>query len=106
MKSLLLPGAEQAWSFNLPAALPQTVVVDERQPTTLFVAAKRGGLVVLRDEGDRAEELARLDATEFDGHHVMNLDQRGDLLVAALGDSICTAWCKYCSPDAEFLREH
>ena len=80
------PGAEQVWSFDLPAVLPQTVVVDEREPTTLFVAAKRGGLIVLEDNGDSADELARLEATAFDGHHVMNLDQQGDLLVAAHGD--------------------
>lgn len=80
------PGVEAAWSFDLPAALPQTVLVDERSPTTLFVAAKRGGLVVLEDDGDAGREIARLAATAFDGHHVMNLDQQGDLLVAALGD--------------------
>jgi hypothetical protein len=76
------------WSLETRGRLPQAIVVHASDPRYLFVALKNGGVGVFRMSApDKPPALvATVPRGPLGSLDVMNLFQRGDLLLVALGD--------------------
>ncbi|MCA9188017.1 MAG: hypothetical protein R3E01_24045 [Pirellulaceae bacterium] len=76
------------WEHSTGNHLPQSIVVDSRDATVLFVASKTGGLSVLRvsprQQGSR--EIANVSPTQLMDLDAMDVTQQGHYLFVALGD--------------------
>lgn len=76
------------WSYPVRDGMPQSVRVDRRDPRQLYLCLKDGGLAALHmtQRGEAPQETARLGAASLGRLHVMDVQQQGGLLYAALGD--------------------
>ena len=72
--------------LSLNPYLPQAISVHKTQPNYIYVAAKNGGLIVLKETSSTLTQQAQLPINLFNNKEVMHLFQEGNYLYLALGN--------------------
>ena len=75
------------WEKETSPFLPQGMVYDTANRPYLYLAAKSGGLIVLKELGNNApDQVAQVATNQLNDLHAMHIFQQGDYLYLALGD--------------------
>ncbi|MEM7315670.1 MAG: hypothetical protein AAF497_21235, partial [Planctomycetota bacterium] len=75
------------WEFSTKGDMPLSVIVHPSSSKILYVAAKSGGLIVLKQQRTGPpQQIAQLTRQQFEELEAMNLFVKGNRLFVALGD--------------------